>query len=134
MHGAFPGYRAGPGHEAVPGHGATVDHETAADHRSAADQAPVPEVGLIQPGAVPQISVIEGLAGVGKTALAVHAARAVSSQYPDGTYYLNLHTHDPGHPALDADEALHRLLRMLTARPPSSPTRSASGPPCCGRS
>jgi DNA-binding SARP family transcriptional activator len=66
-------------------------------------------------GDTPQISVIEGMAGVGKTTLAVHAARAVAGQYPDGAFYLNLHTHDPGHPSLDADEALHRLLRMLTA-------------------
>ena len=107
-----PGPRAAP---RTPPARTAPDHETAADHWPATDQAPVPEVGLIQPGAMPQISVIEGLAGVGKTALAVHAARAVSAQYPDGTYYLNLHTHDPGHPALDADEALHRLLRMLTA-------------------
>jgi tetratricopeptide (TPR) repeat protein len=66
-------------------------------------------------GDTPQVNVIEGLAGVGKTALALQAARAMSGQYPDGTFYLNLHTHDPGHPSLDADEALHRLLRMLTA-------------------
>jgi tetratricopeptide (TPR) repeat protein len=66
-------------------------------------------------GDTPQVNVIEGLAGVGKTALALRAARAMSGQYPDGTFYLNLHTHDPGHPSLDADEALHRLLRMLTA-------------------
>ena len=52
---------------------------------------------------------------MGKTALALQAARAVAGQYPDGTFYLNLHTHDPGHPSLDATEALHRLLRMLTA-------------------
>ncbi len=65
--------------------------------------------------ASPRINVIEGTAGVGKTALALQAARAVSGQYPDGTFYLNLHTHDPGHPSLDAAEALHRLLRMLTA-------------------
>ena len=36
------------------------------------------------------------------------------AQYPDGTFYLNLHTHDPGRPSLDSAEALHRLLRMLT--------------------
>ncbi|MGI8452317.1 MAG: tetratricopeptide repeat protein [Streptosporangiaceae bacterium] len=66
-------------------------------------------------GDAPRISVIEGMAGVGKTALAVHAARAVSGQYPDGMFYLNLHTNDPGHPSLDVDEALHCLLRMLTA-------------------
>src|ERR1700733_9771549 len=30
-------------------------------------------------------------------------------------FYLNFHTHDPGRPSLDASEALHRLLRMLTS-------------------
>ncbi len=109
VHGGAPDYGAGPDHETAP------DHPTAADHWPATDQAPVPEAGLIQPGAMPQISVIEGLAGVGKTALALQAARAVAGQYPDGTFYLNLHTHDPGHPSLDAAEAQHRLLRMLTA-------------------
>jgi tetratricopeptide (TPR) repeat protein/DNA-binding SARP family transcriptional activator len=68
-----------------------------------------------QPGAGPRIMIIEGMAGVGKTALAVHAARTAAAQYPDGTFYLNFHTHDPGLPSLDAAEALHRLLRMLTA-------------------
>ena len=66
-----------------------------------------------EPGDSPQVSVIEGMPGVGKTALAVHAARAVADRYPDGTFYLNFHTHDPGYPSLDSAEALHRLLRML---------------------
>ena len=35
-------------------------------------------------------------------------------RYPDGVFYLNLHTHDPASPPLGADEALRRLLRMLT--------------------
>ena len=65
-------------------------------------------------GDSPAIRVIEGMPGVGKTALAVHAARAVCGQYPDGVLYLNLHSHDPGSPALDPSESLHRLLRMLT--------------------
>jgi DNA-binding SARP family transcriptional activator len=64
-------------------------------------------------GDIPRVSVIEGMPGVGKTALAIHAARLVSDQYPDGMFYLNFHTHDPGSPALDPAEALHRLLRML---------------------
>src|SRR6202167_5210782 len=66
-----------------------------------------------QHGGTPQVRVIEGTPGVGKTALAVHAARAVAPQYPDGMFYLNLHTHDPGGPSLDSAEALHRLLQML---------------------
>src|SRR5215472_16296451 len=62
----------------------------------------------------PGITVIEGMPGVGKTALAVRAARLVSGQYPDGTLYLNLHSGDPGTRSLDAAEALHRLLRMMS--------------------
>ena len=65
-------------------------------------------------GDAPAIRVIEGMPGVGKTALAVRAARLVSGQYPDGVLYLNLRSHDPGSPSLDPAEALHRLLRMLT--------------------
>jgi tetratricopeptide (TPR) repeat protein/DNA-binding SARP family transcriptional activator len=60
------------------------------------------------------IAIIEGMPGVGKTALAVRAARLVSGQYPDGTLYLNLHSHDPGGAPLDPAEALQRLLQMLS--------------------
>ena len=65
-------------------------------------------------GGSPRVVVIEGMPGVGKTALAVRAARLASAQYPDGALYLNLRSHDPGSPALDPAEALHRLLRMLS--------------------
>jgi tetratricopeptide (TPR) repeat protein len=65
-------------------------------------------------GDIPGIAIIEGMPGVGKTALAVRAARLVSGQYPDGTLYLNLNSHDPGSPSLDPAEALHRLLQMLS--------------------
>jgi tetratricopeptide (TPR) repeat protein len=71
--------------------------------------------GLLEPpGPDPQIIVIEGMPGVGKTALAVQAARELREEYPDGQLYLNLHAHDGGSPSLDASEALHRLLRMLS--------------------
>src|SRR5215472_5787666 len=74
------------------------------------------ELGLLtgEPAGAPGVSVIEGMPGVGKTALAVHAARLVSGHYPDGVFYLNLHSHDPGRQSLDAAEALRRLLHMLT--------------------
>src|SRR5262245_42258542 len=74
------------------------------------------ELGMLtgENGDIPPISVIEGMPGVGKTALAVHAARLVSGQYPDGVFYLNFHSHDPGRPSLDAAEALRRVLQMLT--------------------
>ena len=65
-------------------------------------------------GNVPGIAIIEGMPGVGKTALAVRAARLVSGEYPDGALYLDLHSHDPGTPSLDPAEALQRLLQMLS--------------------
>jgi DNA-binding SARP family transcriptional activator/tetratricopeptide (TPR) repeat protein len=63
---------------------------------------------------IPGIAIIEGMPGVGKSALAVRVARLVAGQYPDGTLYLNLHSHDPGSPSLDPAEALHRLLEMMS--------------------
>jgi tetratricopeptide (TPR) repeat protein/DNA-binding SARP family transcriptional activator len=64
-------------------------------------------------GYYPQVSVIEGMPGVGKTALAVRAACIASDQYPDGVAYLNFHTHDPGRTSLDAPEALYYLLQSF---------------------
>jgi DNA-binding SARP family transcriptional activator/tetratricopeptide (TPR) repeat protein len=74
------------------------------------------ELGLLtgQHGSIPRVAVIEGMPGVGKTALAIHAARRVSAQYADGTFYLDLHSHDPSRAPLDSAEALHCLLRMLS--------------------
>jgi tetratricopeptide (TPR) repeat protein len=74
------------------------------------------ELGLLtgEHGPIPGIAIIEGMPGVGKTALAVRAARLVGSDYPDGTLCLNLHSHDPGSPSLDPAEALHRLLQMMS--------------------
>jgi DNA-binding SARP family transcriptional activator/Tfp pilus assembly protein PilF len=74
-----------------------------------------------EPADTPQVTVIEGMPGVGKTALAVRAARAVADQYPDGMFYLSFHTHDPGSPALDSAEALQRLLQMLNVPAPQIP-------------
>lgn len=61
----------------------------------------------------PRVAVIKGMPGVGKTALAVQAARSAGEAYPDGTLYLCFHSHDPAHPPLDAAGALRRLLQML---------------------
>ncbi len=74
------------------------------------------ELGLLtgEQGGIPGVAIIEGMPGVGKTALAVRVARLVSGRYPDGTLYLNLHSNDPGSPSLDPAEALHRLLEMMS--------------------
>jgi len=72
-------------------------------------------------GSDPEIAVIEGMPGVGKTALAVRAARLVAARYPDGSLYLNLYSHDRRSPPLQPADALHRLLRMLSVPPAQIP-------------
>jgi DNA-binding SARP family transcriptional activator/tetratricopeptide (TPR) repeat protein len=72
------------------------------------------ELASLTTDGVPGVTVIQGMPGVGKTTLAIRAARLAADQYPDGTLYLNLHSHDPGRPPLDPAEALYQLLQLLS--------------------
>ena len=56
------------------------------------------------------ICAIGGMAGVGKTTLAVHAAHRLAAGYPDGQFFLPLHGHTPGHRPADPADALASLL------------------------
>jgi DNA-binding SARP family transcriptional activator/Tfp pilus assembly protein PilF len=58
------------------------------------------------------ISAIAGTAGVGKTALAVHWARRVAEQFPDGQLHIDLRGYAPG-PPVRPIEALSGFLRAL---------------------
>ncbi|HUD36036.1 MAG TPA: BTAD domain-containing putative transcriptional regulator [Streptosporangiaceae bacterium] len=58
------------------------------------------------------ISAITGMAGVGKTALAVQWAHQVADRFPDGQLHVNLRGYDPGQPVSAAD-ALAGFLRSL---------------------
>lgn len=62
--------------------------------------------------AVPVLA-IDGMAGVGKTALAVHLAHLLAGRYLDGQLYLDLHGHSARRQALDPAAALDRLLSNL---------------------
>jgi len=53
---------------------------------------------------------IDGLAGIGKTTLALQAAHLLRARCPDGTLQINLHSHDPHLPPLDPRQALTQLL------------------------
>ena len=64
-------------------------------------------------GGVVGIHAIGGMAGVGKTAFAVHAAHRLAGRYPGGQVFLPLHGHTPGRAPVEAADALASLL--LTA-------------------
>jgi DNA-binding SARP family transcriptional activator/tetratricopeptide (TPR) repeat protein len=61
----------------------------------------------------PVVIAIDGMAGIGKTAFAAHAAHRWSSDFPDGQFFLDLRGHTRGVPPVDPGDALHRLLRSL---------------------
>ncbi|XVU25308.1 ATP-binding protein [Actinoplanes sp. CA-054009] len=56
---------------------------------------------------------VDGMAGVGKTSLAVHVAHRLAAKFPDGGLYLDLQGFTPGHEPLDSSTALVRLLGAL---------------------
>jgi tetratricopeptide (TPR) repeat protein len=66
------------------------------------------------------ISVVSGMAGVGKTALAVEWAHRVADRFPDGQLFVNLRGYDQDEP-VDAGAALAGFLRSLGVAGPAIP-------------
>ncbi len=64
-------------------------------------------------GGVVGIYAIGGMAGIGKTTFAVHAAHQLAERFPGGQFFLPLHAHTPGQRPVDPADALASLL--LTA-------------------
>ncbi|MFD7709777.1 tetratricopeptide repeat protein [Streptomyces sp. NPDC059785] len=67
------------------------------------------------------ISAIGGMAGVGKTTLAVHWAQQAAARFPDGQIFLNLRGFDPAAPAMTPEEAVRVLLDALEVPPQRIP-------------
>jgi tetratricopeptide (TPR) repeat protein len=59
------------------------------------------------------ITAIDGVGGVGKTALAIHAARRMADRFPDGQLYVDLCGWTPGVVPLAPLEVLGRFMRSL---------------------
>ncbi|KAA2255234.1 tetratricopeptide repeat protein [Solihabitans fulvus] len=59
------------------------------------------------------IEAIDGMAGVGKTTLAVHAAHRLVDRFPDAQLFIDLHGHTTEREATDPAAALDILLRAI---------------------
>ncbi|MET7748332.1 BTAD domain-containing putative transcriptional regulator [Micromonospora sp. NPDC005367] len=59
-----------------------------------------------------RVQLIDGMAGSGKTTLAVHLATALADRYPDAQLFIDLHGHSDREPLLPV-AALAALLRQL---------------------
>ena len=76
-----------------------------ADHRGAAGTGP------------PSICTVHGVAGSGKTALAVSWGRRAGDRFPDGQLYADLRGSDPARVPVDPRAVLGRFLRGLGVDP-----------------
>jgi DNA-binding SARP family transcriptional activator len=61
-------------------------------------------------GTAMDIVAIDGMAGAGKTTLAVRLAHQLAHHYPEGHLFIDLHGHTPGQEPMAPDAALERLL------------------------
>jgi DNA-binding SARP family transcriptional activator/TPR repeat protein len=110
----------------VPAQAAPVSRQLPASVRSfVGRQAEVGRLdGLVRQagGGTVVISAIDGMAGVGKTALAVHAAHRLVGEFPDGQLFIDMHGYTQGHEPRSAGEALEVFLRALGVPPQHIPS------------
>ncbi|MFD0638835.1 AAA family ATPase [Catenulispora yoronensis] len=97
----------------------------------AEDVAAVSEALTRPAGAAPPIVLLAGMAGIGKSALAVHVAHRVAAHYPDGRLYVNLR--GAGDDPLDPAPVLAAFLAALGVDPARIPRRPRSEPHSSGR-
>jgi DNA-binding SARP family transcriptional activator len=67
------------------------------------------------------ITVVDGMAGIGKTALAVHAAHRLAERFEDGQLFIDLHGYTQDRAPRTANQALETLLRALHVPPQQVP-------------
>jgi transcriptional regulator with XRE-family HTH domain/tetratricopeptide (TPR) repeat protein len=73
------------------------------------------EGGETHPGTV--IALVTGMAGVGKTALALQFAHQAATRFPDGQLYVNLRGFNPGRAPTTPAEAIRSFLDALGVAP-----------------
>ena len=81
-------------------------------------------------GGVVGIHAIGGMAGVGKTTFAVHAAHRLAGAFPGGQFFLALHAHTAGQRPVDPADALASLLLIAGVPPRRFPPDKRPGLRC----
>jgi len=71
------------------------------------------DLGKVHDASTVVITAIDGMAGVGKTALAVQAAHQMVDRYPDGQLFIDLHGYTDGVAPVEPGDALDWMLRAL---------------------
>lgn len=69
----------------------------------------------------PGVWVVDGMAGVGKTALSLAVAHRLAPDFPDAQLYVDLHGYTSGRQRLEPETALETLLRALGSAPSQIP-------------
>jgi tetratricopeptide (TPR) repeat protein/transcriptional regulator with XRE-family HTH domain len=72
-----------------------------------------------------QIEVINGMAGVGKTTLAIHVGHRLAGRFPDGQFYVDLRGYTPGQDPVEPVAALRTLLTAAGVAPAAIPDEEA---------
>ncbi|MYS86174.1 ATP-binding protein [Embleya scabrispora] len=81
-----------------------------------------------------RVVAVDGMAGVGKTSLAVHAAHRLAARYPDAQLYVDLHGFTEGQDPLDPGSALRMLLAALDVPSERVPQEGVAQLAACWRS
>ncbi|GIF77431.1 AfsR/SARP family transcriptional regulator [Asanoa siamensis] len=76
---------------------------------------------LTAPRPATTVCAIDGMAGIGKSSLAVHVAHHVAHTYPDAVLFADLHGHTADREPRTAAETLSHLLRALGVVPEQLP-------------
>ncbi|MFJ6571124.1 AfsR/SARP family transcriptional regulator [Streptomyces sp. NPDC091292] len=115
--GPGPGRVGGSGKRAAPVPPAprNLPHQPPLVGRSAELRSLTEAVTATAYGAVISLETVSGMAGVGKTTVAVHTAMRLAARYPAAQLYVDLRAHSPAQRPLAPAEALATLLRLLGA-------------------